>query len=149
MQSKRKKRSRIRAAKPTAGHGHKKKNRGAGHRGGRGKSGAGKRGDAKLMKVTKGVRDLGKHGFTSRIPDKKIMNLAFLQTKLDSLITEGKASLDKGTYVVDLEKLKVDKLLSKGQVYKKLHIKVPAATARAVKKVEEAGGKVVQNKGNK
>jgi len=142
MQSKRKKRSKIRAAKVTAGHGSKKKNRGAGHRGGRGKAGAGKRGDAKLMKVTKGIRTMGKHGFKSMKSSDKAINLQVLQEKLDTLFNKNQIKLDKYLYIIDLTKLGYDKLLSKGTVTRKMHIKVKTATKRSISKVEAAGGKV-------
>jgi large subunit ribosomal protein L15 len=138
MQSKRKKRTRIRAAKVTAGHGHKKKNRGAGHRGGRGKSGAGKRGDFKLMKLTQGVRNLGKQGFKSQKSKSKIINLSELQNK----ISKYSSKVEKNTYFVDLKKQGYDKLLSKGSVNLKLNIKVDKVTPLAIKKIEKAGGKV-------
>ena len=66
MQHKKKKVIRKRGTE-THGHGSSKKRRGAGHKGGRGKAGSGKRGDAKIMKVTKGNKNyLGKHGFVSK-----------------------------------------------------------------------------------
>ena len=147
MQRKRSKRSRIRAAKRTSGHGHKKKNRGAGNRGGRGKAGAGKRGDAKLMKVTKGKRNMGKHGFTSLKEPDTVINVAYLQEKLDSLLNEGKIEKAKDVYKVDLNALGYDKLLSKGPVRFKMEITVDKASPNAVKKIEAAGGSVtVQEK---
>ena len=144
MQAKRTKRSRIRAAKVTAGHGHKKTNRGAGNRGGRGKSGSGKRGDFKLMKLTNGgKRYIGKHGFTSIKGEVKAINLSELQKGLDSLVKLGKISLSKDIYEIDLGALGYKKLLSKGDVYHKINIKTSFATPNAIKKIEEKGGKVI------
>lgn len=143
MQTKRSKRSRIRAAKVTAGHGHKKKNRGAGHRGGRGKSGTGKRGDFKLMKLKPGGKNLGKHGFVSLKEQKKAINLGQLQLNLNTLYEEEKIKKSKDAYEIDLKKLGYDKLLSKGDVYTKMNISVDSATKRAIKKVEEKQGKVI------
>jgi len=143
MQSKRAKRSRIRAAKVTAGHGHKKKNRGSGNRGGFGKSGQGKRGDAKLMKVTGGVRNLGKHGFNSIKKELTTINLQELQNRLNYLVETKKADLKKDIYFVDLTKLGFDKLLSKGIVSKKMEIVVERSTENAVQKVTSNGGKVI------
>ncbi|MBN2368533.1 uL15 family ribosomal protein [Candidatus Woesearchaeota archaeon] len=146
MQTKRKKRSRIRAAKVTAGHGSKKKNRGAGHRGGRGKSGAGKRGDFKIMKITKGMPKkeyLGKHGFKMPASDEKAINLNILQDRLASYLEKGLVSRSKDTYEVDLGMIGYQKLLSKGAVRVKLSIKVARATQNAIDKVEAAGGKIV------
>ncbi len=45
---------------------------------------------------------------------------------------------------MDLAAAGVDKLLGGGKVKVKLEVTVPAATPRAVHKVEEAGGSVVQ-----
>lgn len=144
MQTKRTKRSRIRAAKVTAGHGHKKKNRGAGNRGGRGKSGSGKRGDFKLMKLTNGgKRYIGKQGFTSLKKEIKSINLSELQLSLNSLVKEGKILLSKDVYEIDLEKLGFQKLLSKGNVYYKMNIQTSLATPNSIKKIEEKGGKVI------
>jgi large subunit ribosomal protein L15 len=139
MQSKRKKRSRIRASKVTAGKGHKKKNRGAGHRGGRGASGGGKRGDFKIMKLNK---QLGKQGFTSLKKNLKTINLQELQTKLPYLLQKNFITKHQNVYIVDLTKLGYDKLLSKGLVKEKLEIQVNAASQNAAKKVESIGGKV-------
>jgi len=143
MQSKRKKRTRIRAAKVTAGHGHKKKNRGAGHRGGRGKSGTGKRGDAKIMKLTGGNKHLGKTGFKTYKKTVNSINIRKLQSLLPLLIKEGKAKQNKDVYEIDLIKLNYDKLISKGHINFKLHITVKSASQNAISKVEAKGGKVV------
>jgi large subunit ribosomal protein L15 len=143
MQTKRKKRSRIRADKVTAGHGSKKKNRGAGHRGGRGKAGSGKRGDGKIMKITSGDKYLGKHGFKVNNPLLKTITLQTIQEKLNSYLAQGTALNENGIYKLDLKRLKYDKLLSKGKVNFKLEIKVDIASPQAVKKVESAGGKVI------
>ena len=143
MQTKRSKRSRIRADKVTAGHGSKKKNRGAGHRGGRGKAGSGKRGDAKIMKITYGEKYLGKLGFRSRKDKTRSINIQTIQEKLDSYLAQERILKENGSYVIDLNKLKYDKLLSKGKISYKLIIKVGQASARAVQKVESVGGKVI------
>lgn len=145
MHSKRKKRSRIRAAKVTAGHGHKKKNRGAGHRGGRGKAGSGKRGDFKIMKVTKGIKYLGKHGFKKNKQKIKTITLQTLQEKLPSLVKSGQINLVKDIYEIDLEKLGYDKLLSKGNIRVKLNITVSSASTNALNKIKNVGGKVKVN----
>lgn len=149
MQVKRTKRSRIRAAKDTAGHGHKKKNRGAGNRGGRGNAGSGKRGDFKLMKLLNaGKSVIGKHGFTSQYKQIKSINLSELQLKLDSLVKEGKVLQSKEVYEIDLKKLGVQKLLAKGNVYNKMNIQAEFATPNAIKKTEEKGGKVTLQEKN-
>jgi large subunit ribosomal protein L15 len=142
MQTKRSKRSRIRAAKDTSGHGSKKKHRGAGHRGGRGISGSGKRGDAKLMKVTKGERHLGKYGFISRKKKVNAINLQTLQESLIQLVDHKKVSVEKDVYEIDLGVLGFERLLSKGRVTKKMHIKVRSVSEKAISKIKAAGGEV-------
>ena len=145
MQSKRKKRTRIRAAKVTAGHGHKKKNRGAGHRGGRGKAGSGKRGNAKIMKITSGNKYLGKTGFTSikSLKPFNIITLKEIQDKLPVLISSGKMTQNKDIFEINLTELGYDKLLAKGNVAVKLNIVVNSASKNAIAKIEAAKGKVI------
>ena len=142
MQSKRTKRTRIRAAKPTAHYGHKKKNRGAGHRGGRGKAGTGKRGSSKLMMLTQGKKYLGKYGFKSLKSSISSINLNELQLKLTPLLEKSLITKNKEVYEINLDKLGYQKLLSKGDVKYKLNLKVKAATQNAISRVEKAGGKV-------
>jgi len=144
MQLKRSRRSRNRAARKTAGHGSKKKHRGAGHRGGKGNSASGKRSSAKIMKVTKGnTHYLGKYGFKSLNIKQKVINLQDLQDKLGSFIKLGAVSKDKDVYDVNLIKLGYKKLLSKGKVETKMKITIDSATDNAVAKVESAGGSVI------
>jgi ribosomal protein L15 len=148
MQAKRDKRSRIRAAKRTAGHGSKKKNRGTGQRGGAGLSNIGKRGSAKIQKIagSGGNIGLGKHGFKSieKKIDSKVhaINLLELQSRLVLYTAKGMVTKEKGTYLIDLGKLGYEKLLSKGQVVEKMNIKVASATKNAVDKVNAFGGSV-------
>ena len=144
MQTKRRKRSRIRAAKRTAGHGSKKKNRGSGHRGGFGQSNIGKRGSAKIQKVTGsgGNIHLGKHGFKSLVKKTRAINLQELQNRLTTFLANGLVTKEGETYSVDLEKLGFEKLLSKGVVSLKMAIKTKYASQNAVEKVKTAGGSV-------
>lgn len=145
MQNKRSKRSRIRAAKKTAGHGSKKKNRGSGQRGGFGRSNIGKRGSAKLMKIGKGKTQkeyLGKYGFKSLDKKDKVINLFELQNRILTLLQDGKIIKKEDVFVVDLLSLGYDKLLSKGNVIYKMHIKTKASSKNAIINVEEKGGKV-------
>jgi large subunit ribosomal protein L15 len=144
MQIKRNKRSRIRAAKRTAGHGSKKKHRGSGHRGGFGLSNIGKRGSAKIQKITGsgGNIDLGKHGFKSLEKKANAINLLELQSRLHLYFVKNQIIKEKNVYFVDLGKLGYEKLLSKGQVNEKMNIKVESATQNAVDKVKAYGGSV-------
>jgi large subunit ribosomal protein L15 len=145
MHTKRNKKSRIRAAKVTAGTGGKKKHRGTGHQGGAGLSSIGKRGSAKIMKITKGdTKYLGRYGFkTLRVPVNAI-NLTELQNRLDYFVEKGKANKADDMYEIDLGKLGFDKLLSKGNISLKVQVKVKSATDNAIARIEKAGGKVIK-----
>ena len=145
MQQKRTKRSRMRGAENTRGHGSKKKHRGAGSRGGVGKAGSGKRGDHKLMKSTnyKNAGYLGRNGFTSQKTPDTIVTIDYLERSIVSLVAEGKASVSKDIYTIDIKVLGANKLLSKGTLTKKLNITAEKATKRATQKVEAIGGKVI------
>src|SRR3989339_2204072 len=106
MHTKRSKKSRMRAAKVTAGTGAKKKHRGTGHQGGAGYSSMGKRGSAKIMKVTGGnTKYLGRYGFTSLQKPVKSINLTELQNRLDYLVEKGKANKSDDMYEIDLGKM--------------------------------------------
>lgn len=144
MQHKRNKKTRKRGSS-THGHGSKKKHRGAGSRGGRGKSGSGKRGDAKIMKVTKGNKKyLGKYGFTSKSRrDIKSINLLTIQNSLLSLVGKGIAQMEKDTFYLNIKDLGYNKLLSKGKVKHALIITADYATQGAIENVKKAGGQVI------
>ena len=60
------------------------------------------------------------------------------------MVTEEKLAEKKGdTYQVDLSKLGYGKLLSQGEVRKKLEIKVERASVKTKQKIEEKGGKLI------
>jgi len=143
MTNNRKKNSRQRGTH-THGWGSKKKHRGAGSRGGRGNAGSGKRGDAKKPSFWKDHKRYGKHGFTSKVINNyKTINISELDTKIDNLVKQEKAELKNDIYVIDLAKLKIGKLLGAGKTIKKFEIKVDMASAKAIAKIEKAGGKVI------
>lgn len=141
--NKRKKNSRQRGSH-THGGGAMKKRRGAGHRGGRGNAGSGKRGDVKKPSFWKNTKHFGKFGFRP-INKQKInaINLNELQAKLETLLKQGKVTKQKDVYKVDLMLLGYDKLLGTGKVTSNLEINVDVATQKAISKVESAGGKVI------
>jgi len=138
MRFKRKKNIRQRGSK-THGWGSMKKHRGAGNRGGRGMAGSGKRGDSKKPSVWKDQKYFGKHGFKRKCIVKEVnaVNIAWLEDKAESI-----AKKENDVYIIDLSNLGIDKLLSSGKAIKKFNITVEKATPNAVKRVEEAGGKV-------
>ncbi len=141
--NRRKKMVRYRGSQ-THGGGAKKKRRGAGHRGGRGNAGSGKRADQKKPSNWDEVY-FGKRGFTSKSRRAKdvTINLNLLEEMVPGLIA-AKNAVKEGAFVaIDLEKIGYTKLLGSGSVETKLKITVPYASAGAIARVKEAGGEVV------
>ena len=140
--NKRKKFSRMRGSH-THGGGAKKKRRGAGHRGGRGNAGSGKRGDAKKPSFWKIKNYYGKHGFTSIKRIKfKALNIKDLEQRAEGMVKEGLAKKESNFYVVDFKDLGYNKLLSAGDAKSKFKITVVYASKDAVEKIKKAGGEV-------
>ncbi|HDQ59657.1 MAG TPA: 50S ribosomal protein L15 [Candidatus Woesearchaeota archaeon] len=127
-------------------HGSGKRNRGAGNRGGRGRAGLGKRaGHRKLKFLLEGTK-LGVHGFTS-VKQKhhfhpNSINLGWIDKSIDNLINAKLAEKTAEGIKIDVKKIGYTKLLGGGRVNNKLLLTVLYATESAVRKVEEAGGKV-------
>ena len=141
--NKRKKLSRYRASK-THGCGSMKKRRGAGNRGGRGNAGTGKRGDAKKPCIWKNSEYFGKRGF--KIKGAKKINCAtisYLNENCDGLLLNKKIKKENDFYVVDLNEMGFNKLLSKGKLTKKFKIKVESASKKVIETVKKSGGEVI------
>jgi large subunit ribosomal protein L15 len=115
----------------THGWGSKKKHRGAGSRGGKGMAGTGKRADQRKPQIWKDKKYFGKHGFTSRTKAIKAINVKELQV----LVGEGKEE-------INLREKGYGKLIGSGKITKKVIVSVNSASAAAIAKIEEAGGKV-------
>lgn len=143
MKNKRKRATRMMRSRGH-GYGSHKKNRGAGNRGGVGNAGTGKRNDGKKPKIWAQKKYFGKHGFKMHgiKPEVNIVNLAYIEASLDTLVASKKIEEKSGVYVIDLGKLGFNKLLSKGAVKSKLNITVDQCTTRAAEKVKAAGGEV-------
>jgi large subunit ribosomal protein L15 len=144
MQHKRKKVTRKKGTE-NYGKGQGKKTRGSGSRGGFGMSGTGKRSEAKLMKMTGGdPMYLGKHGFVS-VGARKInaVNIEYIEQKLDALTLALKIKKEKDLYLINLEELGFNKLLSKGNAKHKMKITAEMASSNAVEKIKQAGGEVI------
>lgn len=127
----------------THGWGAKKKHRGAGHRGGRGNAGSGKRADTKKPSIWKNKKYFGKHGFkkkNARII--KAINIKHLEQGIENLAKKGLVKESNGTYEVDLAKLGFNKLLGYGEPTKKFNIITQFSTQSAVEKIKSAGGDV-------
>ena len=142
MFSKRKKLTRYRGSK-THGCGSMKKRRGAGHRGGRGMSGSGKRGDQKKPS-TWNTKYFGKYGFKSiRKKEVRSINISFIEEKFNKLLANKMIIEENGVYVIDLAKLKFDKLLGTGKPTRKYKILAKYASNNAIEKIKKTGGDVV------
>jgi large subunit ribosomal protein L15 len=141
MRYKKKKAVRLRGS-TTHGWGAKKKHRGAGHRGGRGNAGSGKRADQKKPSIWK-EHYFGQIGFHSIKEKGQAVNLQYLEEKTDSLIAVGIMRKEGDFFAIDTERIGCDKLLSKGTVTRKYKIKCKAATEQAVEKVKKMGGEVI------
>ena len=123
----RKKTSRQRGEK-THGWGSKKKHRGAGSRGGRGQAGMLKH--KKSWMIKNAPNHFGRTGF--RQPTRKKQSSINL-IKLDSM----------NGNEFDLKKIGYNKLLSTGKITRAVTVTVENATPKAIKKIEDVGGKVI------
>ncbi len=133
----------------THGWGSKKKHRGKGSKGGSGRAGMGKRGQQKLPSVySKGLLPLkrGVKGFKrhkSITKEIKTINVNELESMIESWINRGVCKKKGDIYLIDLEKAGYDKLLGTGRMEKKVEVRVRKATSRAIRKIEDVGGKVI------
>ncbi|MEM0476440.1 MAG: uL15m family ribosomal protein [Candidatus Aenigmatarchaeota archaeon] len=119
-------------------HGRHGYPRGGGNRGGRGRSG---KFDHKLMRFLKYER-VEQKGFKYPLRrEKKIINLQYLSNLIDRLILNGE--INENNIEIDLNKFGYEKLVSKGEINKRIIVKVKSATKRAIEKIEKLGGKVI------
>jgi large subunit ribosomal protein L15 len=119
----------------SAGH------RGAGSRGGHGKTGGRKHHWTYTVKYE--PHRFGKHGFHH--PKKKVLsiNVGELSQRVDLLLTNNQAKKTKEGIFVDLEALDVNKLLGSGTVTRPLIIKVKAFSQIAATKIQAAKGRII------
>ena len=120
----------------TCGYGITKKHRGAGSRGGRGKAGLLKHKKTWMIKYD--PDHFGKKGFKVPVKAKNIVKSITLRD-LDTLAK----NLNKTE--IDVSEFGYDKVLSKGILTQPLTVKARKIVDRAKKKIEESGGKVVEN----
>ncbi|MEM4772658.1 MAG: uL15m family ribosomal protein [Nanoarchaeales archaeon] len=119
-------------------HGRHGYPRGGGNRGGRGRSG---KFDHKLMHFLKYER-VEQKGFKYPLRrEKKIINLQNLSNLIDRLILNGE--INENNIEIDLNKFGYEKLVSKGEINKKIIVKVKSASKKAIEKIENMGGKVI------
>jgi len=97
------------------------------------------------LRILRAIKNrFGKNGFVSK--SKLIVNqinLVELQSAIDTYVKKGKAELKSDIYIINLADIKRNKLLGTGKVHKKLQITTVYASDSAIKKIQEAGGKVI------
>ena len=138
--NKRKKFSRQRGYH-THGWGSKKKHRGAGNRGGKGMAGTGKRADSIKTLIWDDVDYFGKHGFKSRRPKNKTINIDYIDEKLNEFVASKLISKEGNVYIVDLKKMGYDKLLGNGNIRNKFRV-TGIVSKGAAEKIKKAGGEI-------
>ena len=111
----------------------KKAGRGAGKRGGRGNAGMNKH--RVMTRIKYMPNHWGMHGF-NRHPTLRTVHVTVNVGQLDEMANGGKS--------IDLTSLGIDKLLGSGQIRSKLTVIVGEASARAIEKIEAAGGTIEQ-----
>jgi large subunit ribosomal protein L15 len=114
----------------TNGRGHKA-GRGAGKRGGRGNAGMNKH--RVMTRIKYMPKHWGMHGF-NRDPSLRNVSVTINVGQLEELAN--------GATELDLSALGIDKLLGTGKVSSALTVTVDSASAKAVEKIEAAGGSV-------
>ena len=132
----------LKTGSRTRGRGHKK-GRGAGLRGGRGNAGCHK---TKRIMYERVGRVWGAHGF--KRPQTVVMannaiNLKVIEESAAEWVDQGNASKKGKVVSIDLKKMGYDKLLGTGVPSQAYRITISAASAKAVEKVEAAGGEVI------
>ena len=132
----------LKTGSRTRGRGHKK-GRGAGLRGGRGNAGCHK---TKRIMYERVGRVWGAHGF--KRPQTVVMannaiNLKDIEESATEWVDQGNASKKGKTVSIDLKKMGYDKLLGTGVPSQAYKIAISAASAKAVEKVEAAGGEII------
>ena len=121
----------------------KKSGRGAGIIGGHGQAGLGKTKKIYMLKYDR--NHFGHHGFTrppSQVEHKNTINVSELSEQLDRFVELGFGSKDGDAYSIDLTAAGIDKLLGSGSIASKVNVSVYEASAKAVEKIEAAGGSV-------
>ncbi len=123
----------------------KKAGRGAGIQGGHGNAGLHKH---KTMSVLKyDPMHFGRHGFKrpqKMVSAKITLNVGDLDERLEEFLRDGFAEKQEGKVKVNLANMGVDKLLGFGKTTNSYDIVVAAYSAKALEKLEAAGGSIQQ-----
>jgi large subunit ribosomal protein L15 len=132
---------RIRGTRTCGGGSHKKR-RGKGSRGGVGHAGAYDHHVVWSLKrgIIKGQHASNPHTY-ARIDDKTV-NVGELEEMLQDLIVAGKAEEKGDGFYLDVQELGIQKILGKGNVTKKLMLKVSKVSKTAQEKIEQVGGSI-------
>lgn len=91
-----------------------------------------------------------KRGFTSQKAISRktnVINVGELDELAHKLAAEKKLERKQKKIFLDLDKLGYDKLLGLGKITKPMLVKVVAHSEAAAKKIEEAGGQILKEKG--
>tara|TARA_B110000305_G_C18891628_1_gene382123 strand:- start:41 stop:460 length:420 start_codon:yes stop_codon:yes gene_type:complete len=109
----------------------KKAGRGAGKRGGRGLAGINKH--RVMTRIKYMPNHWGMHGF-NRHPTLRTVFVTVNVSQLEDMAN--------GSDTVDLTELGIDKILGSGRINSALNVVVQEASARAIEKIEAAGGSI-------
>ncbi|MEM4325832.1 MAG: uL15 family ribosomal protein [Candidatus Pacearchaeota archaeon] len=135
----------------THGRGARKKGKKAGHRGGVGMAGSGKRADHKKTLITKlyGHGYFGKRGVTSKKTEKdkrKRINIEDIEENLGRYLKEGIAKrIDENCYEIDLHDYKIlggNRKIEK-PIKTKMIIKASGFSRSALQKIRDSGGDII------
>ncbi len=140
----REKKSKYYRGSRVCGWGRTGQHRRSGRKGGRGHAGYHKHYWTWVVKYAPDW--FGKHGFTrppSIVPQYRGINVGQLDEVAEELLKKGVAKEEDGKIRINIVKLGFNKLLGGGRVTKPLIVETIKATEEAVRKIEEAGGKVV------
>ena len=132
--------------KRSYGYGSHKKHRGGGSRGGRGGAGLHKHKWSYIVKYE--PEHFGKHGFkrpVKVVEELRAVNLKQLDQLAGNLLKEKIAEKEEDKIKIDVSKLGYQKVLGSGRLTQPLIIKAKVFSKQAVKKIEDAGGKVVKH----
>ncbi|MEM0365579.1 MAG: uL15 family ribosomal protein [Acidilobaceae archaeon] len=140
-----KKSRKLRGRTRTMGWGSVGQHRKSGSRGGKGAAGLGKHEWTWTIKYAPDW--YGKKGFiprrTSTKYEQKAINIGDLVEIIEKQKAEGKQIIEDNMIVVNLTSLGITKLLGEGNINIPVKVIVPEASKKAIKKIEEAGGKIL------
>ena len=135
----------LRGRSRTMGWGSVGQHRKAGSRGGKGAAGLGKHEWTWTIKYAPDW--YGKRGFLPRRSKagyhKTVMNVGDLAEVVEKLKATGEARIEDGMVEVNLADMGVEKLLGEGEIRVPVKVIVSEASETAIRKIEEAGGKVI------